>query len=143
VHVNGGVLTTYAGDYQYYLEKTNAGSARAALTAGAQGPAPAVRAEPARPAVDRKEQKRLEAEQRQARSNQRKAQQQVVHKLEKRFQVLELRQATLTAELEKQETYESPGRAMQINRELVEVQDELTDLTAEWEAQAGKLESEN
>jgi ATP-binding cassette subfamily F protein 3 len=33
-HVDAGRLTIYPGDYQYYLDKTNAGSARAALTAG-------------------------------------------------------------------------------------------------------------
>jgi ATP-binding cassette subfamily F protein 3 len=142
IHVNAGVLTPYAGDYQYYLEKTNAGSARAALTAGGQGPAESSARPDAlapRANVDRKEQKRLEAEQRQARSNKRKGQQQIVHKLEKRIQELEKRQAELTADLEKQETYESPGRAMQINRELVNVQDELGDLTTEWEAEATKL----
>src|SRR5204862_2410807 len=30
VHVNAGKLTHYAGDYQYYLDKSNANSARAA-----------------------------------------------------------------------------------------------------------------
>src|SRR5437868_915077 len=34
VHVNAGRLTPYSGDYQYYLDKTAATSARAALTAG-------------------------------------------------------------------------------------------------------------
>ena len=33
VHVNAGQLTHYAGDYQYYLDKTHSLSARAALTA--------------------------------------------------------------------------------------------------------------
>ena len=36
VHVNAGQLTHYKGDYQYYLDKTSATSARAALTAGAK-----------------------------------------------------------------------------------------------------------
>src|SRR6266404_4374771 len=35
VHVNAGRLTHYPGGYQYYLDKTKAQSARAALTAGA------------------------------------------------------------------------------------------------------------
>src|SRR6266446_8108374 len=33
VHVNAGQLTHYTGDYQYYLDKTAAESARAGLTA--------------------------------------------------------------------------------------------------------------
>ena len=34
VHIAGGELTRYPGDYQYYLDKTKATSAREALTAG-------------------------------------------------------------------------------------------------------------
>src|SRR5258705_3696587 len=32
-HINAGRITHYSGDYQYYLDKTNAVSAREALTA--------------------------------------------------------------------------------------------------------------
>ena len=39
----------------------------------------------------------------------------------------------MTAELEKPETYATGGRAMQINRELMEVHDRLTGANAEWE----------
>lgn len=59
--------------------------------------------------------------------------------LEKEIQDLEKRQAALTAELEKQETYDQPGRANQINRELVEVQNKLATLTQQWEEGASKL----
>ena len=34
LHINAGQLTPYPGDYQYYLDKSKATSARAALTAG-------------------------------------------------------------------------------------------------------------
>ena len=37
VHVNAGQLTHYPGGYQYYLDKTKATSARAALTSGGKG----------------------------------------------------------------------------------------------------------
>ena len=144
VHVNAGQLTHYPGDYQYYLDKTKATSAREALTAtGRDALTPSQKnnsgtAAP-RPFVDRKEQKRLEAEQRQARSNHRKGAQQLVHKLEKEIQQLEAQQITLTAELEHPDTYAAPGRAAQINRELVEVQRRLTQATPEWEQAATKL----
>jgi ATP-binding cassette subfamily F protein 3 len=142
VHVNAGRLTHYSGDYQYYLDKTRATSARAALTAGAAAVTPASRKSEAtttRPPVDRKEQKRLEAEQRQARSAQRKAKQQIVHRLEREIQNLEQKQTELTTELEKSETYGKPGRAMEINRELVDVQHRLAELTPEWEQAATQL----
>ncbi|HYG23132.1 MAG TPA: ABC-F family ATP-binding cassette domain-containing protein [Verrucomicrobiae bacterium] len=143
VHVNAGRLTPYPGGYQYYLDKTRAGSARAALTAGGQGRR--IGEPPQRSAVavtdglSRKDQKRIEAEQRQARSKERKSQQQAVHQLEKQIQALEQKQSELTAELEKPETYEKPGRANQINRELVDVQSELEELTPKWEAAATRL----
>ena len=87
----------------------------------------------------RKDQKRLEAEQRQARSRESKAQREIVHRLEKQIQDLEAHQAKLVAELEQQETYEKPGRAQQINRELVDVQEQLAELNPKWEQQATRL----
>jgi ATP-binding cassette subfamily F protein 3 len=142
VHVNAGRLTPYPGGYQYYLDKTKALSARAALTSGggngaAQKPASAPAAN--RPSVDRKEQKRIEAEQRQVRSNRRKAQQQIVDRLEKEIQETEARLKELTGELENSATYAQPGRAVEINRELLHAQERLAELNPKWEAAAGKL----
>jgi len=141
VHVNAGKLTHYAGDYQYYLDKTKATSARAALTSGNLGTNGAVNKPAAapRPTIDRKEQKRIEAQQRQARSGERKAQQQKVHHLEKEIQTLEARQSEITAELERPETYELHGHAVHLNRELSDIQHRLEVLTPEWEAAASKL----
>ena len=91
------------------------------------------------PELSRKDQKRLESQQRQASSHKRKAQQQLVHSLEKQIQALEARQAAMLAELEKQETYNTPGRAQEINRELVHVQHDLAELNPKWEEQATRL----
>ncbi len=138
VHVNAGRLTHYAGDYQYYLDKSAATSERAALTAGKKVEAP--RANSAdRTSVKTRDQKRLEAEDRQARSRGRKDHQQLVHQLEKEIHSLEKQQAELTVELEKPETYQQPGRAQQINRELSHISDSLAEVTANWEAAATKL----
>jgi ATP-binding cassette subfamily F protein 3 len=146
VHIDAGRLTHYPGPYQYYLDKTKAGSERAALTAGGSAQprvhgrvAPCEDAQQRVPTPSRKEQKRLEAESRQARSRARKDQQQVVHKLEKQIQELEARQIALTEALEKPETYEKPLEAVSINRELAGVQDDLMALTSRWEAEATKL----
>jgi ATP-binding cassette subfamily F protein 3 len=146
VHVNAGQLTHYPGGYQYYLDKTKASSARAALTSGGSSgkltnssPNNSKRIVTPAVKIDRKEQKRLEAQQRQARSGERKAQQQLVHKLEKEIQELEAKQTELAAELEKPETYEKNGRAQEINRELAHVQERLASATPEWEAAESKL----
>jgi ATP-binding cassette subfamily F protein 3 len=141
VHVNAGRLTHYPGGYQYYLDKTKALSARAALTSGGNGSSVPQKAASAanRPTVDRKEQKRLEAEQRQARSNRRKTQKELVDRLEKEIQKLETQLKALTAELENPATYEKPGRAVEVNRDLMHAQERLAELNPEWEAAAGKL----
>ena len=144
VHVNAGRLTHYPGGYQYYLDKTKATSARAALTSSGRGTDGTVSARPEKtsgPSVNRKEQKRLEAEQRQARSKIKKEQQQAVHHLEKKIQDLEKRQAEITAELEKPETYQAGGKAMDLNREFRHNADEIARLTPKWEEAAAKLET--
>ena len=132
LHVNAGQLTPYHGDYQYYLDKSAAVSARAALTAGAVEPAPS----PARDATPSpRERKRLEAEARQARARQLKA----VAALETRIIELEKRQAELTAVLEDPATYGDAGRAVAVNRELMDLVDELARVNAEWESEAAKI----
>jgi len=149
VHVNAGHLTHYPGGYQYYLDKTKAASERAGLTASHADPHPIAgsasrQKQPkqdtnAGVTISRKEQKRLEAEERQARSRERRAQQQFVHQLEKEIQALEARQVELIAQLEAPETYDKTGAAVAVNRELVGVQEQLAKLNPEWEAEATRL----
>jgi ATP-binding cassette subfamily F protein 3 len=148
VHVNAGQLTRYPGSYQYYLDKTKALSERAALTStGRDGVSPSQNkksgAAASRPSLDRKDQKRLEAERRQARFRGCKAQQEIVSRLEAEIFKLETCLGELTTELENPATYEKPGRAAQVNRELLHAQERLAQLNPEWEAEAGKLSAMN
>jgi ATP-binding cassette, subfamily F, member 3 len=131
VHVKNGRLTHYPGGYDYYLEKTAADPERAGLAISAP-------VEPERSNV-RREQKRLEAEQRQARSRERKQQQELTDRLETEIHELEKQQVDLTAELEDPTTYENNLRVVQINRDLRYVQHRLAELTVEWEQAAQKL----
>ncbi len=141
LHISAGQLTPYAGDYQYYLEKSKATSARAALTAGEQltnsqpmNPTPTlapVSPEKTPPARKTKEQKRAEAEARQEKSRLKKAHMSKVAELEKRIHALETRLAEITAELEKPETYQTNGAAASLSRESVTVSSTLEQLIAE------------
>jgi ATP-binding cassette subfamily F protein 3 len=152
VHVNAGRLTHYPGGYQYYLDKTQPVSDRAGLTAGvSDGQLQSKQARSLHPkgqgrgvlqaaTSSRKDQKRLEAEHRQARSRDRKAQQARVRQIESEIHQLEARQAELIAELEKPETYEKGGAAVAINRELLDLQERLVKLNPEWEQAATQLE---
>jgi ATP-binding cassette, subfamily F, member 3 len=142
VHVNAGQLTHYPGGYQYYLDKTRALSERAALTAG-KDLSKRVPAESQRAADNgeptRKEQKRLQAEQRQERYRVRKAHQEIVQQLETEIHELETRHAELVAELEQPETYEKAGRPVELNREILGIQERLARLTPQWEKEATRL----
>ncbi len=135
VRVEAGTLRHFGGGYQYYLDKT-AQSARAALTSSSFG---SVVSRPVATPLDRKEQKRQEAAQRQARSNQKSEIQKRISSLEKEIADLEAKERDYAAELEKPETYHSGGRATQINRELSHVTDRLAEATKEWEQAAAQM----
>jgi protein subunit release factor A len=62
-----------------------------------------------------------------------------VDELEKEIARLEQRQKELTTELENPDTYQQPGRAVAVNRELSGVAEDLTVATARWEQAAAKL----
>jgi ATP-binding cassette subfamily F protein 3 len=148
LHINAGKLTPYAGDYDYYLDKSRATSARAALTSGDKvsdsscrasaplasspaGGAPALQKTGMR---ETREQRRAEAEQRKADAKLKRDQEKKVRDLEMQILKLEGRQKELTEELEKPETYERGGAATQLNRELHVITQDLERLTATWES---------
>ncbi len=140
LHINAGELTPYAGDYGYYLDKSKATSARAALTSGGkltnEQPRNDTTAKPAAsPGLrETRERRRAESEQRKAEAKTKRDHEKHVRELEMHILTLEGRQKELTAELEKPETYEAGGAVMELNRELLAVTEELARVTAEWEA---------
>jgi ATP-binding cassette subfamily F protein 3 len=145
LHINAGELTPYAGDYQYYLDKSRATSERAALTSGngltnaqpnENGTSAARRAPGLR---EQKEQKRAEAEARKAIAKIRRDNEKRVHELEMKIATLEGEEKQLTAELEDPAVYEVGGRAVAINRELSAVSAELARLTREWEKASAQM----
>jgi ATP-binding cassette subfamily F protein 3 len=136
LHVHSGRLTPYAGDYDYYLDKSKATNERAALTAGftdarpVQQPAAAAATASAPKAEKSKKVSPNEA--RKLRTE--------VSKLEEAIAQLEAQQSKLAGELESPETYTVAGRAQQLNRELTSVTDQIAAATKEWEAAAARLE---
>jgi len=138
VRVDAGHLHHFPGGYDYYLTKIAATSAQAALIAGTRVEKEKIAPED-KPSFKSREQKRLEAEERQARSRERKAQNEIVQKLEKEILKLETRQKELTTEMERPETYEKSGYAVKLNRELTEITEKLAALSPQWEVEAAKL----
>jgi ATP-binding cassette subfamily F protein 3 len=146
LHFSAGTLTPYAGDYDYYLDKTRATSARAALTStgkfhnlqptnGVVRPVgsglPGMR--------ETRELRRAEADERKALAKTKRDYEKRVRDLEMQILKLEGRQKELTEELEKPETYEAGGAAMEFNRELSAVTADMERLTKEWESLGVKV----
>lgn len=149
LHISAGQLTPYAGDYQYYLDKSQATSARHALTAGEKltdsraGNAPAAsKAKEGAPLgmKEMKEKRRQEANERIAKAKIKRERERQIAEIEMQVFRLEARQRELTAELETPEPYAPGGNAVQLNRELSTVSGELAQLTARWEALAAQDE---
>jgi ATP-binding cassette subfamily F protein 3 len=138
VHVQDGRLTHYPGGYAYYLDRV-AAAQRAREQVAATLPKPAPEAGTTRAPDDRKALRRQAAEQRQARARALREQRQLVHRLEHEIAARESRQAELTAELERPETYDDSARTVAINREVQDVLTALERLNAEWEAAASRL----
>jgi ATP-binding cassette subfamily F protein 3 len=142
----GGQLTFYPGDYDYYLDKSKATSARIALTAGRDVPetngfaaasnsdVAKIRKQTGSGLRKQKEQKRLEAESRNAIAKARREKEKRVHELETKIAALEGQQKEIAAALEDPGTYTPSGHAIAINRYLSALSHDLARLTAEWES---------
>ena len=139
LHISAGKLTQYSGDYDYYLEKSGATSEKGGLVAGEQltdsrpAEAPVAARAPNSSPGKTKEQKRKEAEERQAVSAARKTAQAHLEKIEREIAALEARHKELVAQLESPETYSQGGDVMKLNRELIENTEKQEELNEAWE----------
>jgi ATP-binding cassette subfamily F protein 3 len=150
LHVSAGEVTPYAGDYQYYLEKSRATSERAALTSGTklsdQRPEDqAVAGEGRAKVFLTRDEKKALARERELRLQAKREKRRQVAALEGEIAKLEGKQRELSERLEQPETYDNSALAMELNRELMGVSDSLERLAAEWEgalAEVEKMEGE-
>ena len=134
LHVHSGRLTHYAGDYDYYLDKSKLSDARAAITAGFTDARPTQKPESkkAAPAAA------APAKAKPSPSEIRKFREHV-GVLEKKVVELETKQAEITAALEAPETYADKGKFQHLNRELTTMTDLVTAATEAWEKAASQL----
>ena len=149
IHVQAGKLTPYAGDYDYFREKSRAGGSVRAGTVASLGnfqPEAAASKSADQPKMGLKEikaQRRAEAEVRKAEAAEKRARERRVAELEAQIQTLEARQRELTSAMEEKETHDNPALSMRINRELADLGDSLEKANAEWLASAAQCEAES
>jgi ATP-binding cassette subfamily F protein 3 len=148
IHVQAGKLTPYAGDYDYFREKSRAGGSVRAGTVASLGnfqPEATAAKSSDQPKMGLKEIKamrRAEAEARKAEAAEKRARERRVAELEAQIQTLEALQRELTAKMEEKETHDNPTLAMRINRELADVGDALEKANSEWLTSAAECEAE-
>jgi ATP-binding cassette subfamily F protein 3 len=142
LHVHSGRLTSYAGNYDYYLEKSKATNARAALTAGFTD---------ARPEAHKGAAKKAEPAPTPATTpssggpkltpNQLRKMREEVGQLEKKVAELETKQNEITAALEDPATYAEKSRFHRLNIELSTITEQVSDATSKWEAATEALDA--
>jgi len=149
IHIHAGKLTPYAGDYGYYLEKTEATGERAALVAKLHNHQPSVSDEapvaPAAPKMGMKEirqQRKAEADLRKAEAKAGRDRQKRVTELESSIAELEAKQKSLTNDLEDPALYNGGSNAIPLNRQLAKVTESLATANAEWATLAEQLTGE-
>jgi ATP-binding cassette subfamily F protein 3 len=144
-HISAGELTPYAGDYQYYLDKTKAASERSALTAGEQladlrpEEKTTNAANTATKSYKSKEEKRAEAEARQHKANERKSIEKELAAIEGRITQIETRQTEIVRALENPATHEAGGAVAALVAELKKLQTELPTLMTQWDVVSDKV----
>ncbi len=145
IHIASGVLTPYQGDYQYFLDKTKATSAREALTATLTNSQPTnwgggtPKKEAFTPPKS-KEQRRQEAEARAARSKGKKEVEQKVGKIEEELAALDKRKHEIVILLQDGATYADAVKFRSLNEELAKIEPEVVRKTASWEKATLELE---
>jgi ATP-binding cassette, subfamily F, member 3 len=128
LHVRGGRLTFYPGNYDYYLDKTGTEFAAAGLVADDQSAPNEIES-----SSKAKNRKRLEAEERRRRSQARQKFEGELSTIESQILDLELRQKELTSILERSDDSMTPLDPAQASRELASIAQRLHTLSQEWE----------
>jgi len=141
LHINAGALMKYAGNYDYYLDRTGQAADRgaAAGAADAKNGRDKPKADVAGPETAR-ERRRREAAERETRAKAKRAADAELHRLEEEIIGLEMRQKELTGLLETAEASETPVDFATVSRELGEIAVRLKELGAEWHLAAEEVE---
>ncbi|MGV3663106.1 MAG: ribosomal protection-like ABC-F family protein [Prosthecobacter sp.] len=144
LHVSAGVITPYAGDYQYYLDKTKAGSAREALTATLSNAQPvSYNSAPVAREAKSKQQRRAEADARNARSKAKKELDLRIFHTEQELTTLDKRKHEIVALLQDEATYADAVKFRELSAELEAIEPKIAQVTAQWEKDTEALEAIN
>lgn len=141
IHIQAGVIQNYAGDYDYYLRKSDARSEQSGLIAELRDARPNSQKKTisAPPTINSKERRRIEAEQRRLKSDNRKKLEVQVAQIETEILKLEEKQAAINEQLARPDAYAVAERAKELNLESARITRQLEKKNNEWDLAAEKL----
>lgn len=137
LHVDSGVLTAYAGGYDYYLEKSQATSEKQGLVRELTDHRPEEKATSDNRKVEgfqnARERRRETALRQEAVARKRREVKKQLDHWEAEIMSLEERQEELTASMENPDTFGSAEKSRKVREELEEVVQNLTHANQQWE----------
>ena len=141
IQIEAGKVTPYAGDYDYYLRKSEASSEQGGLVAGLRNANPQAESgtkEKIR-GLSPKERRRRNAEKRKVVSIKRKSIEVCVAKLESEILALEEEQASISKQLEDPNSYADQEKAKELSTQADRVAKRLNERNYEWEIETENL----
>ncbi|MBT5379945.1 MAG: ABC-F family ATP-binding cassette domain-containing protein, partial [Opitutae bacterium] len=141
IQIEAGKVTPYAGDYDYYLRKSEASSEQGGLVAGLRNASPQSESgtkEKTR-GISPKERRRRNAEKRKAVSLKRKSIEMCVAKLESEILALEEEQTLISKQLEDPNSYADKEKAKELSTQADRVARRLNERNYEWEIETENL----
>lgn len=141
IQIQAGTTTNFAGDYDYYLRKSNASSEQSGLVAGIKNARPdfEAKAKSKQPVISAKERRRIEAEKRKLESKGRKGIEKRIAKIETEILQLETDQASVTEQLADPSSYSDKEKAKELNIQSARISKRLQEKNYEWEVAAEEL----
>lgn len=140
IRISAGELTHFAGDYDYYLRKSEAESEQSGLIAGLKNDRPDNSAcQNPKSTISAKERRRQDAEKRRIAKEARRDVEERVAQLEQTILQLEEEQEAITKQLEDPNTYGDADHAKELNIRLGRIAKRLEEKNYEWEIAAEEL----
>ena len=141
VRIEAGKITSFAGDYDYYLWKSGAISEKKGLVEGLKDSRPTdfTNESQKTKVLSAKEKRRVRAEANKKAAREKKQLEQIVDKLEKEILKLEEEQADLNIQLTDPDSYQDPELGKDLNEKASRIARRLKEKNYEWEIETDKL----